>query len=393
MELASWNARTMVAVQSCGIDSNKIVFNNTDPSKYFSARFENTDYKFYNSAICILGTGIDFFIICEEQTTQTFYHNGTPSGTKEMNVENNNLWSNPMCSSSPMHIYCVTWNNYGSLISSSIPVFYNYEEYLDYITNVAVPEISTTMASGGAGLYGGKKGNNTEAGGAGSGYIANSEIQNKHMHGYNVPTSDTVSTKTTTSDDVSSIHLVDNAQAGNGFARVRRLASGITLFKDITKAKNLDNVIYNNIGNADITDAAVLAMSDNFLNDRILCVRRYNGNNLIYFDGNEGYATSGKTAVTNCRTMFPIPRINVKAIRLEYIFDDGGGADIHNSYIYYYVTKINDATSITNSTGLWCDRTSTWTQMTLILPEAFDADYLTMDTCSCGWHFKNVEFI
>lgn len=56
--------------------------------------------------------------------------------------------------------------------------------------------------------------------GAGSGYIGNTLLSEKKMVGYNVPTSDTASTKTESVETFSATPTADTPKAGNGFARI-----------------------------------------------------------------------------------------------------------------------------------------------------------------------------
>lgn len=58
------------------------------------------------------------------------------------------------------------------------------------------------------------------SGGGGSGYIANSQLTNKHMAGYNVETSEDESTKTITTTDVSEEPTADYAKIGNGYTKI-----------------------------------------------------------------------------------------------------------------------------------------------------------------------------
>lgn len=75
-------------------------------------------------------------------------------------------------------------------------------------------------SGGGSGLYGGYKAANGNSGGAGSGYIGNALLSNKKMVGYNVPTSDTASTKTESVETYSATAEADKPKAGNGFVRI-----------------------------------------------------------------------------------------------------------------------------------------------------------------------------
>ena len=82
-------------------------------------------------------------------------------------------------------------------------------------------------SGGGGGLYGGYKAANGDSGGAGSGYIGNALLDAKKMVGYNVPTSDTASTKTESVNVYSAAAEEDKPKAGNGFAK-------ITWLRDLT---------------------------------------------------------------------------------------------------------------------------------------------------------------
>lgn len=74
------------------------------------------------------------------------------------------------------------------------------------------------VAGGGGGLYGG-----SAQGGAGSGYIGNTSVKNKKMVGYEVPTSDTESTKTESVSSYNAKGSTDRPKSGNGKVRIRRL--------------------------------------------------------------------------------------------------------------------------------------------------------------------------
>ena len=82
-------------------------------------------------------------------------------------------------------------------------------------------------SGGGGGLYGGYKAANGDSGGAGSGYIGNELLGAKKMVGYNVPTSDTASTKTESVNVYSATAEENKPKAGNGFAK-------ITWLRDLT---------------------------------------------------------------------------------------------------------------------------------------------------------------
>lgn len=73
-------------------------------------------------------------------------------------------------------------------------------------------------AGGGGGLYGGR----VQAG-AGSGYIANNNLSNKKMVGYNVPTSSTASSLTESTDQYSVNAVSGLPKSGNGFAKIKLL--------------------------------------------------------------------------------------------------------------------------------------------------------------------------
>lgn len=59
-----------------------------------------------------------------------------------------------------------------------------------------------------------------KAGGAGSGYIGNSLVNNKKMVGFNVPTSDMASTKTESVNVYSASATINTPKSGNGFAKI-----------------------------------------------------------------------------------------------------------------------------------------------------------------------------
>lgn len=62
-----------------------------------------------------------------------------------------------------------------------------------------------------------------ESGGAGSGYIGNSLVNNKKMVGYNVPTSSAESTKTESVNEASESPVSGKPKIGNGYARIKFL--------------------------------------------------------------------------------------------------------------------------------------------------------------------------
>ena len=79
---------------------------------------------------------------------------------------------------------------------------------------------------GGGGWYGGAGSFRGHAGaGGGSGYIGNLYLENKHMVGYNVTTSNDTNTKTISVTNHSATPTADYAKEGNGYARITLISS------------------------------------------------------------------------------------------------------------------------------------------------------------------------
>ena len=74
-------------------------------------------------------------------------------------------------------------------------------------------------AGAGGGFYGG--GATDGSTGGGSGYIANSRLTDKHMAGYNVETSDEISTKTIITEEYTDNPTSDKAKVGDGYAIIK----------------------------------------------------------------------------------------------------------------------------------------------------------------------------
>ena len=75
-------------------------------------------------------------------------------------------------------------------------------------------------SGGGAGFFGGGAGGVWGGAGGGSGYIANTELTEKHMACSGCETSDATNTKTITATAVSEQAVSDNSKIGNGYARI-----------------------------------------------------------------------------------------------------------------------------------------------------------------------------
>lgn len=58
------------------------------------------------------------------------------------------------------------------------------------------------------------------SGGGGSGYIGNVLLSNKHMYGFEVPTSEDDDTKTSSGTCISAKPTADCAKCGNGYAKI-----------------------------------------------------------------------------------------------------------------------------------------------------------------------------
>lgn len=73
---------------------------------------------------------------------------------------------------------------------------------------------------GGGGFYGGGSGGSTGGGGGGSGFINITKLSDAFMFGYNVPKSESASTKTFSTSSVSSDPVSNNAKQNDGYVKI-----------------------------------------------------------------------------------------------------------------------------------------------------------------------------
>lgn len=143
------------------------VVNNTDSSKYVIYVANSENKKAYNSAC--LSYGEHFYFLC--LLPSDGYISGW-EGNNRYYVDhltlNNSLYSNinnQMGQETKDGVtYYIPYNrNFGKTvitesIESDIPVFYDPEEFLDYVNNPYTPPVTTSVSGGGGGFYGGYKG-------------------------------------------------------------------------------------------------------------------------------------------------------------------------------------------------------------------------------------------
>ena len=112
-------------------DLNNIIFDNADSNKY--AIYNNI--KFYNSAVCHIGTEIFHTLLLDKQTVVQENYTGAPwANTLYTTESNNNVYTRLTRQSDTGYYYCATINNFSNEISNTIPIFDNYQDYYNYIT-------------------------------------------------------------------------------------------------------------------------------------------------------------------------------------------------------------------------------------------------------------------
>lgn len=183
-------------------------YDNSDTTKYI----ESDGIRVYNSAILSYNSTAYWILLFNTSEDVINQFNGSSFRTTTYYTKQGNNCYSRYVENNPSLVFLTTTLNgvevyyndndtqRGSIGNSNIPIFYDPQEFRNYITL-----------------------NNNNGGGAGSGYIGNSLLSNKKMVGYNVPTSSATDTKTESVNEVSASAASGKPKSGNGFARIKFL--------------------------------------------------------------------------------------------------------------------------------------------------------------------------
>lgn len=183
-------------------------YDNSDTTKYI----ESDGIRVYNSAILSYNSTAYWILLFNTSEDVINQFNGSSFRTTTYYTKQGNNCYSRYVENNPSLVFLTTTLNgvevyyndndtqRGSIGNSNIPIFYDPQEFRNYITL-----------------------NNNNGGGAGSGYIGNSLLSNKKMVGYNVPTSSAEGTKTESVNEISASAVANKPKSGNGHARIKFL--------------------------------------------------------------------------------------------------------------------------------------------------------------------------
>lgn len=185
----------------------------------------------------------------------------------------------------------------------------------------------------------------TSSGGAGSGYIGNSFLNNKKMVGHDVPTSSVESTKTESTNEVNASAASGKPKSGDGHARIKLLSRYHNAF-DLFTTTNTANRIVNSFSK----EASYLNPTEgDTYNDLKPYLRNenymfiggsYNGKKIPVIDTNAktiSYDNAGSTYAS--WVMIPIRRVhNVDQLKATIRFDAKDPSPYCNLIVALYYT-------------------------------------------------------
>ena len=197
---------------------------------------------------------------------------------------------------------------------------------------------------GGGGFYGGGASNQAGAGG-GSGYIGNTLLSSKVMYCYKCTANSSESTKTISTDNVSSTPISNYAKKGNGYVKIKQVVNDSNYYTvkiNTDDSSKIDSTSKTTTNNGKVTfyvsgEIESVTGCDNTVNDNKIIVNNVTSNTIC----NVKFKSNGSSLATLIQTN----AVNENGYRYE-------GVDPNN---YIIMEKTNGTTEIWRIIGLFPD--------------------------------------
>lgn len=120
-------------------------------------------HTIYNSAILKYGNTAYICIIFPQSVSHVMgYYDNSPWTFFAAQTQYNSVYAPGTWLTTNLNgvtvLYCSNFSTADSVNDSELPVFTDPQEYMDYITTLYTPPVTTRVSGGGGGFYGGYKG-------------------------------------------------------------------------------------------------------------------------------------------------------------------------------------------------------------------------------------------